>query len=81
MIDIFSPAVPIPKYYYKLLASGDRQIEHSRRFLDNIQGQEITSKQNCKDVPANATISAGVVENRLAVTAPMVLTTMLTGKM
>jgi hypothetical protein len=56
MIDILSPAVPIPKYYFKLLASGDRQIDHSRRFLDNIQGQEITSKRNYKDVPPNATI-------------------------
>ena len=46
----------MPRYYFKLLASGDRQIGHSRKFLDNIQSQEITSKQNCKDVPSNATI-------------------------
>jgi hypothetical protein len=46
----------MPKYYFKLLASGDRQIAHSKKFLDNIQSQERTSKQNCKDVPSNATI-------------------------
>ena len=48
----------MPKYYFKLLARGDRQIAHSRKFLDNIQGQETTSKRNCKDVPSNATIRA-----------------------
>lgn len=46
----------MPKYYFKLLARGDKQIAHSRKFLDNIQSQETTSKRNCKDVPANATI-------------------------
>jgi hypothetical protein len=46
----------MPKYYFKLLASSDRQLVHSRKFLTNIQSQETTSKQNCKDVPSNATI-------------------------
>jgi len=46
----------MPKYYLTLLASGDRQIAHSRKFLDNIQIQETASKRNCKDVPFNATI-------------------------
>jgi hypothetical protein len=56
MIDIFSSVVPIPKYYFKLLAGCDRQIAHCYAFLDNIKGQEITSKRNFKDVPLNATI-------------------------
>ena len=46
----------MPKYYFQLLASGDKQIAHSKKFLDNIQSQETNSKQNCKDVPSNATI-------------------------
>ncbi len=56
MIDIFSPAVRIPKYYFKLLASGDRQIARSKKFLDGLQAQETTSKSNYKRVPSNATI-------------------------
>jgi hypothetical protein len=46
----------MPKYYFKLLASGHRQIAHSRKFLDTIQGQEVTSKLNYTNVPSNATI-------------------------
>ena len=46
----------MPKYYFKLLARGDRQLAHSRKFLNNIQSQENTSKQNYSDVPSNATI-------------------------
>ena len=56
MIDIFSPAVRLPKYYFTLLARGDKQLAHTRKFLDNIQDQETVSKRNCKDVPSNATI-------------------------
>jgi hypothetical protein len=46
----------MPKYYFKLLASGDKQIAHCRAFLDGIHGQEQTSKQNYKHVPSIATI-------------------------
>lgn len=46
----------MPKYYFKLLASGDRQIAHSKKFLDNIQSQENTSKRNYSNVPSSATI-------------------------
>jgi hypothetical protein len=46
----------MPKYYFKLLASGDRQIARSKRFLDNIQSQETTSKRNYTNVPSNATV-------------------------
>lgn len=56
LIDIFSRAVRLPKYYFTLLSRGDKQLAHSKKFLDNIHGQEVTSKQNCKDVPSNAII-------------------------
>ena len=46
----------MPKYHFKLLASGDRQITHSRKFLDTIQSQKVNSNRNCGDVPSNATI-------------------------
>jgi hypothetical protein len=46
----------MPKYYFKLLASGDKQIAHSKKFLENIQSQETVSKRNCSNVPSNATI-------------------------
>jgi hypothetical protein len=46
----------MPKYYFKLLASGDRQIARSRKFLDGLHELESSSKQNYKGVPANATI-------------------------
>ncbi len=56
MIDIFSPAVNLPKYYLKLLSSGDKYIAHSKKFLDGLQAQETTSKRNYKTIPSNATI-------------------------
>lgn len=48
----------MPKYYFKLLASGDRQIAHSRKFPNNIQSQENNSKRNYSNVPSNATIKS-----------------------
>jgi hypothetical protein len=46
----------MPKYYFTLLVRGDKQLAHSRRFLDNIEGQENTSKRNYANVPSNASI-------------------------
>ena len=51
----------MPKYYFKLLVNGDRQIAHSRKFIDIIQSQENNSKRNYTNVPSNATIRSEMI--------------------
>ena len=62
IIDIFSPAIHMPNYYFTLHGSGDRQIAYSRKFLDNIKIQETASTHNCWDFPSNATVREELVK-------------------
>jgi hypothetical protein len=56
MIDMFSLTSGIPSYYKGLLASGDRLVARSSKFIAEIEGQWKSSENNIKSVPPNATI-------------------------
>ncbi len=56
MIDMFSLTRGIPEHYNNFLASTDKLLARSNRFVVRRQALEKTSKKNYQNVPSNATI-------------------------